>query len=105
MNDFSNFQECVKGLLNKYGLGFDKLKGAQESLLYNYLSGHDCIGVLPTNYEKSIIFHLIPAVYKRFHPDKDPIVLAVFPINALIDDQIKWCAELESLLSMSLHLS
>ncbi|XP_066925047.1 probable ATP-dependent DNA helicase RecS [Clytia hemisphaerica] len=90
----SSFQKCVKGLLNQYGLGFDKLKSAQENLLFNYLSGHDCIGVLPTNYGKSIIFHLIPGVYKLFHPDANPIVFVITPINALIQDQIQRCAEI-----------
>ena len=45
---------------------------------------------------------MIPAVYKRFHPDKDPIVLVVSPINALIDNQIKWCAEIGII---ALHVS
>ena len=75
---FSNFQECVKGLLKYHD--FKKLKEAQESLLFNYLSGHDCTGVLPTNYGKSVIFHLLHPVYKHFHPNENPIVIIITPI-------------------------
>ena len=70
---------------------FQKLKKAQESLLLK--SGHDCIGVLPTNYGKSVIFHLMPAVYKHFNPNENPIVIIITPINALVEDQIKRCAQ------------
>lgn len=60
--NLSNFQNCVKDLLQQYGFDFDKFTEGQERLLFNYMSGHDCVGVLPTNYGKSLIFHLVPGL-------------------------------------------
>ena len=57
--NLSNFQNCVKDLLQQYCFDFDKFTEGQERLLFNYLSGHDCIGVHPTNYIWEIFNRLI----------------------------------------------
>ena len=89
-----NFLEYVSGILPQYGFDFTTLKEAQENLLFDFISGHDCVGVLPTNYGKSLIFQLMPGVIKHFNPEIDPIIIVVTPINALIADQIKRCDEI-----------
>jgi len=51
------------------------------------LEGQDVIGVLPTRFGKSILFHLLP----HFIPVKTNknIVLVVCPLNSIIEDQLK----------------
>ena len=51
------------------------------------LKGQDAIGVLPTGFGKSMLFHLLP----HFIPVKTTknIVIAVCPLNSIIKDQLK----------------
>ena len=51
------------------------------------LEGLDVIGVLPTGFGKSILFHLLP----DFIPVKTTknIVIVVCPLNSIIEDQLK----------------
>ena len=48
----NSIQKCVSrsSLVQKYSFDFDKLKEGQERLLFNYMSGLVCVGVLPINY-------------------------------------------------------
>ena len=56
--------------------------------------GGDVVAVLPTGYGKSIIFYLLPSLllykinYER-GAAAHPVVIVVFPLNALIKDQIR----------------
>ena len=51
------------------------------------LQGQDVIGVLPTGFGKSVLFHLLP----HFIPVKKTknIVIVVCPLNSIIEDQLK----------------
>ena len=51
------------------------------------LKGQDVIGVLPTGFGKSMLFHLLP----DFIPVKTTknIVIVVCPLNSIIEDQLK----------------
>ena len=51
------------------------------------LKGQDVIGVLPTGFGKSMLFHLLP----DFTPVKTTknIVIGVCPLNSIIEDQLK----------------
>ena len=78
-----------------------RLKEAQQNLLIHLLNGNDSLGVLPTNFGKSIIYQLAPFVsrylfkekgHKQFSPH--PVIIVISPINALIDDQINRCLEM-----------
>ena len=42
-----------------------ELKSAQEEAIINFVKRRDVFAMLPTGYEKSIIFQLIPGVTKR----------------------------------------
>ena len=87
-------------VLAKQECNIDKdfeLKDAQMNLLCHFLNGNDCMGVLPTGYGKSIIYQLAPVVARNLNPthfSKEPVLIVVSPINALIDDQIASCAKL-----------
>lgn len=51
------------------------------------LKGQDVIGVLPTGFGKSLLFHLLP----HFVPLKarKNIVIVVCPLNSIIEDQLE----------------
>ena len=65
------------------------LKVKQYKILDTILSGRDVIGVLPTGYGKSIVFQLLPYIYE-YHSGRELMVLVVAPLNALIEDQIRY---------------
>ena len=71
----------------KFGDVFLKVK--QYNILDAILCGKDVIGVLPTGYGKSIVFQLLPYIYE-YHSEKESMVLVVAPLNALIEDQVKY---------------
>ena len=62
-------------------------KPLQMICLEYLLNVGDVIGVLPTGYGKSMLFHLLP----HFIPVKSSknIVIVVCPLNAIIDDQLR----------------
>ena len=57
--------------------------------------GRDVVAVLPTGYGKSVIFHLLPSLFLdkincgRRAAQSHPVVIVVYPLNALIKDQIR----------------
>jgi superfamily II DNA helicase RecQ len=94
MNNFFNAINYALRVTNYSNL-FLKVKQYQilESIL---LKRRDTIGILPTGYGKSVIFHLLPYVADYLDKTMDAmkentggnIVLIVTPLNALIDNQI-----------------
>ena len=73
------------------------LKPKQVKCLEAVYSGRDIIAVLPTGYGKSIIFHLLPALFfDKINCGRTPaslpihpVVVVVSPLNSLISDQIR----------------
>ena len=63
------------------------LKSLQMKCFEYILKGQDVIGVLPTGFGKSILFHLLP----HFIPVKTSknIVIVVCPLNSIIEDQLE----------------
>ena len=63
------------------------LKPLQMKCFEYMLKGQDVIGVLPTGFGKSMLFHLLP----DFIPVKTTknIVIGVCPLNSIIEDQLK----------------
>ena len=63
------------------------LKTLQMKCFEYMLEGQDVIGVLPTGFGKSMLFHLLP----HFIPVKTTrnIVIVVCPLNSIIEDQLK----------------
>ena len=67
----------------------ESLTKDQSKALFHVLNGEDTFVSLPTGHEKSLIYQLAPSVSKHLGLLSEvPIVLVIFPLNALIDDQI-----------------
>ena len=45
--------------------GFESLKAEQQKALGAFVSGKDTFVALPTGYGKSIIYAILPSVYKK----------------------------------------
>ena len=45
--------------------GFESLKAEQQKVLEAFVSGKDTFVALPTGYGKSIIYAILPSVYKK----------------------------------------
>ena len=87
LNQFFNAINYALSVTNYSNL-FLKVKQYQilESIL---VKKRDTIGILPTGYGKSVIFHILPYVANYLNATKrGNIVLVITPLNALIDNQI-----------------
>ena len=77
------------------------LKPKQVKCLEAIYSGRDTVGILPTGYGKSIIFHLLPGLlFDKINSRSTsssclihPVVVVVSPLNSLISDQIRRSTE------------
>ncbi len=65
------------------------LKDKQEEVLVNFLSGHDVFAVLPTG--KSLCYTCLPKAIDIHVLDgtEGSIVVAVMPLVAIIEDQVR----------------
>lgn len=69
------------------------LQVKQYKILESLFLGKDTIGVLPTGYGKSVLFHLLPFIFDyrnigHTNAKNGSIVLVITPLNALIQNQI-----------------
>ena len=78
----------MKKAVNFYG--DIKLKKEQLEVLEAVYEGRDCVGVLPTGFGKSGIFHLIP-----YLTPQPKTVIVVAPITALMKDQLQSLSDKE----------
>ncbi|XP_028416773.1 ATP-dependent DNA helicase Q1-like isoform X2 [Dendronephthya gigantea] len=83
----SNIVKYIGIALNSANFPPLNLKPLQVKCLEYILNGKDVIGVLPTGFGKSLIFHILP----YFMPTKkrSNIVLVICPLNSIIEDQLK----------------
>ena len=64
------------------------LKVKQLKILETCLLGKHVIGVLPTGYGKSVIFHVLPFMSDHLSgKGNNSIAIVISPLNALIEDQ------------------
>ncbi|XP_066920331.1 uncharacterized protein [Clytia hemisphaerica] len=71
-----------------------QLRKKQLEGIESILTGRDTLCILPTNYGKSVIFQLMPLVFKKFKPDiLKPTVLVISPILSLIESTVRSCNE------------
>lgn len=68
--------------------GFDRFISLQEDVIYNVLSGRDCLAVMPTGGGKSLCYQ-IPALML------DGLTLVVSPLIALMKDQVDALTQLD----------
>ena len=71
------------------------LKDEQRTILKDFLAGKDVFALLPTGFGKSLIYQLAPLVAKKLGQVKNPIVVVVSPLTALIEDQIREAGKVE----------
>ena len=64
------------------------LKAKQVICLEYLLKKRDVIGVFPTGYGKSFIFHVLPDLFPQKVPGLNNIVIVVCPLNSIVKDQI-----------------
>ena len=100
-----------------------KIRQKQLEAVYNIVCGRDTLCLLPTSSGKSLIYQLLPALWKVLPSKKNvshPTVVVISPLLALMDDQIlqvnamtglgvsavriQGCVEVEQILSGSFNL-
>lgn len=91
MRSLNSFFHAIDFALQKCKYEDIFLKVKQYKILDALMSGRDVIGVLPTGYGKSIIFQLLPFLHEYYSTtESNSIVIVVAPLNALMNDQIKF---------------
>jgi superfamily II DNA helicase RecQ len=71
-----------------------KLKDQQRKCLQLLCASRsDLIVNLPVGYGKSIIYHLLPFVYRRIRCNNSPVVIVVSPLNIIQFDQVSCLKE------------
>ena len=89
-----DLDSVLEDVLRSRGQGNLVLKPKQKEALQSIVfKGQDCLIVLPTGYEKSLIYQMLQSLFDKISArnlsSKDKsIVIVVSPLNALIDDQI-----------------
>lgn len=69
------------------------LQVKQYKILESLFLGKDTIGILPTGYGKSVLFHLLPFIFDyrnigHMNAKNGSIVLVIKPLNALVQNQL-----------------
>ena len=87
-----DFDSILLDILRSRGQERFKIEPRQEEAPQKIvLDGQDCLIVLPTGYGKSLIYQLLPSLFDLVSKDSSKeksVVIVVFPLIALIDDQI-----------------
>ena len=91
----------MKDLLINATLG-KNAKSKQLECIMNVLKGNDTLAILPTGYGKSFIYQVLPLICRKlsflgFSFTKNPIVIVISPLVALINDQVHSCNSLTNL--------
>ena len=86
----NSFFQAVRYALDVTSYDSVFLKVKQFKILEACMLRQHVIGVLPTGYGKSVIFHLLPYMWDYMCNDKreTSIVIVISPLNALIEDQV-----------------
>ena len=64
------------------------IKPKQLQSILKLVNGKDVLAVLPTSYGKSLIFQMLPSIYRFLGLVEYPVVVVVAPYRSLIQDQI-----------------
>lgn len=75
-----NFTKAMNILASR---GFDlKVKEEQKSSVKQLYTGGDLLGVLPSGFGKSLIFHLLTLL-------EDCVIVVICPLKSIVNDQVK----------------
>ena len=90
------FNSCLQSPIINSSYWNINIKPKHVKCLEAVYRGKDIVGVLPTGYGKSIIFHLLPGLFLAKVSSRateqlpsHPVIIVVLPLNALISDQIR----------------
>lgn len=72
-----------------------KIKPKQFQAIENVVNGKDTLAILPTSYGKSLIYQLLPSLFRELKIAANPIIIVVSPLKALIRNQLDEVKELE----------
>ena len=86
--------EAISAALRTHFPGIDRLKPQQEEAVINFMQKRDVFAVLPTGWNKSLIFQISPALCSCFHEKglsfpHQAIILVVCPLNSLVESHIR----------------
>lgn len=96
----SNLEFIADNIIKKVNSSYC-LKKKQLDCIKNVVGGKDTLAILPTAYGKSMIYQMLPLIYKSVSSGpKHPIVLVVCPLQSLIHNQIAEAEELSSYLGI-----
>jgi len=95
----SNVSDVVQHTLSKVDKSFI-IKPKQLEAIRNVVNKTDTLAILPTSYGKSLIYQLIPAVFKSLGLAANPMVIVISPLRSLIQDQISAASKLSNCLDL-----
>lgn len=94
------FYCCLQSAIVNSSYWNINIKPKQVKCLEAVYGGKDTVGVLPTGYRKSIVFHLLPGLFLAKVSSRSteqspihPVIIVVSPLNSLISDQIRRSTE------------
>ena len=104
--DFTSWKDCFEKALNAVVSEINPISPTpkQRESLEGFLNGKDVFVSLPTGHGKSLIFELVIPVIrhlKEIDPNtfasrypKNPLLIVIAPLQALMSDQISSCEKL-----------
>ena len=78
-------------------LGIDNLKDHQKDILDCVIAKKDCLTILPTSYEKSLLYQLYKEIQRELYSDCRENIIICCPLISLMQDQIMRIQKLENI--------
>ena len=96
----NDVEVVVKDTLSKVDKSFI-IKPKQLEAIKNVVNKTDTLAILPTSYGKSLIYQLLPAVFKSLGFAANPVVIVISPLKSLIHNQISAAVKLSNCLGLT----
>ena len=88
------FRLCIQSVCPMFNVL--SLKEGQFQALYSFICGEEVFVNLPTGSGKSLIFQMVPLIHMCMHENvsaihwkKNPVIIIISPLLALMQDQVK----------------
>ena len=95
----SDVHDIVDSIIKRINSTYT-IKHKQMEAITNILSGFDTLAILPTSYGKSMIYQMLPQVFRQIKNHENPVLVVISPLKSLIKDQIAEIDELQSFLGI-----